>query len=294
MKDAGEPGRTAANCADFLQWALPRLGYAWPGFRRVRRHICKRIGRRLRELGLEDLEAYRYRLEAVPSEWNVLDGFCRISISRFGRDWPVFECLGGEVLPSLAAAATRRGEKKLKAWSVGCARGEEAYTLIAVWRRMVAASFPGTDLEILATDIDQAQLERACAACFSAGSLSELPEVWRRVMFEPVGEDYCVRVAFRERVRFERQDVREIPPSGDFDLILCRNLVLTYLDRAVRERVLAQLLERLILGGAFVIGARERLPTARPELGPWHPELGIFRRTMSADTQRLGGSTCHV
>lgn len=240
--------------------------------------MCRRIDRRLRELGLADLRQYQRRLDATPSEWKVLDGFCRISISRFGRDWPMFECLGRQVLPALARCATRRGDRVLRAWSAGCARGEEAYTLSAVWRRMVAASFPGLDLDILATDVDQGQLARACAACFEAGCLSELPASWRQAMFEPTGGELRVRALFREPVHFEPGDVRESLPPGRFDLILCRNLVLTYFDQAVRERVLEKLSDRLVPGGGFVIGARESLPVPGPRLVPWHADLGIFRR----------------
>jgi chemotaxis protein methyltransferase CheR len=69
-----------------LRWALPRLHLRWPGFRRVRRRVCRRIGRRVRELGLAETAPYRARLEADPREWGRLDALCRISISRFFRD----------------------------------------------------------------------------------------------------------------------------------------------------------------------------------------------------------------
>ena len=94
-----------AECVDFLQWALPRLGMRWPGFRKVRRQVCKRIDRRLRELGLPDLAAYRIRLGQDSTEWKFLDGACRITISRFYRDRGVFDALGANVLPALARAA---------------------------------------------------------------------------------------------------------------------------------------------------------------------------------------------
>ncbi len=90
------------ECIAFLQWALPKMGFRWPGFRKVRGQVCKRVGRRLKELGLADLEAYREYLEVHPDEWAILDGFCRITISRFFRDRDVYETLGSDVLPELA------------------------------------------------------------------------------------------------------------------------------------------------------------------------------------------------
>ena len=46
-------------CIQFLQWALPQLQLRWQGFRRVRKQVCKRISRRIAELGLVDEMAYR-------------------------------------------------------------------------------------------------------------------------------------------------------------------------------------------------------------------------------------------
>ena len=53
-----------ADCVLFLQWALPQIGLRWPGFRKVRGQVCKRVARRVRELGLPDLLAYRLRAPA--------------------------------------------------------------------------------------------------------------------------------------------------------------------------------------------------------------------------------------
>jgi hypothetical protein len=39
-----------AEGVEFLQWCLPRLGLRWPGFRKVRRQVYKRVARRLEEV----------------------------------------------------------------------------------------------------------------------------------------------------------------------------------------------------------------------------------------------------
>jgi len=51
------------SCIGFLQWVLPCLHMRWPGFRKVRRQVCKRIQKRLAELNLPDANAYRIYLE---------------------------------------------------------------------------------------------------------------------------------------------------------------------------------------------------------------------------------------
>lgn len=89
-----------ADCVAFLQWALPHLRLRWPGFRKVRKQVCKRIDRRCRELGLADIAAYRDYLASQPGEWPTLASMCRVSISRFYRDRAVFDQLAQVVLPA--------------------------------------------------------------------------------------------------------------------------------------------------------------------------------------------------
>lgn len=59
------------ECVQFLQQVLPRLRLQWPGFRKVRTQVCKRIQRRAKELGLADSLAYRAHLEIHRDEWDV-------------------------------------------------------------------------------------------------------------------------------------------------------------------------------------------------------------------------------
>ena len=111
------------DCTEFLQWALPRLGFRWPGFRKVRRQVCRRIRRRIAALDLEGFDDYRRYLETHAQEHAKLDRLCRITISRFYRDRRVFERLEREALSRLAANAQKR-RATVRAWSAGCASGE--------------------------------------------------------------------------------------------------------------------------------------------------------------------------
>jgi hypothetical protein len=124
---------TDADVVAFLQWALPTLRMRWPGFRKVRGQVRKRLARRLRELDLETLRDYEAHLEAHPEEWATLDGFCRITISRFYRDRGVFDTLRDRVLPDLGSIAEARRASVIRAWSAGCASGEEPYSLSLAW-----------------------------------------------------------------------------------------------------------------------------------------------------------------
>jgi chemotaxis protein methyltransferase CheR len=244
----------------FLQWSLPQIGLRWSGFRRVRRTVCKRLARRLRELDLADLDAYRAVLLQSPEEWTRLDGMCRIPISRFARDRAVFEALADDLLPALASNARAVGRRRLTAWSAGCASGEEPYSLAIVWRLAVAPSVPDVALTILATDIDATMLARARRACYGPGSLRELRPEWRVEAFEMRDGEECLDDRFRRDVTLRPGDLRVEMPRGPFDVILCRNLAFTYFDPQLARRTLQGLHRRLRPGALLIVGAHEQLP----------------------------------
>ena len=233
------------DCVAFLQWAIPRLGRRWAGYRKVRRQVCRRVRRRVEELGLDGFEAYRGRLEEDDGEWAVLDGLMNVTISRFNRDRGVFEFLRDEVL--------RPG---MRVWSAGCASGEEPYTLAVLC----------DGLDILATDVDPAMLRRAEAARFPASSLRELPN-----------RDAFIDGVLDERYRhvsFALHDVRDEPPAGPFDLVLCRNLAFTYFDDAAQHATLQRIAS---VTETLVIGAHEALPDGQRLFAPW--ARCVFRRS---------------
>lgn len=262
----------------FLQWCLPRLHLRWPGFRKVRRQVYKRIDRRLQQLGLAGLGEYRGYLEHHAEEWPVLDTLCWISISRFYRDKAVFAYLQRDVLPQVACAAIARGDKGLHCWSAGCAAGEEPYTLAVLWKQCLAAQFAELTLHIVATDIDPHALFRAEHACYPASSLHDLPPEWVKQAFTQVGQEFCLRPEYGEAVSFQQQDIREIIPDNLFDLILCRYLVFTYFDGPLQQQVLRRICDRLVVGGILVIGVRESLPAGGGDLEPLSSKLGVYQK----------------
>lgn len=267
---------TDEACVRFLQWALPRLQMRWPGFRKVRNQVRKRIIKRLTQLGLPNVSAYRNYLEKNPSEWQVLDTFCRITISRFFRDKGVFRQLGDIVLPALATQANNKGNACLRCWCAGCASGEEPYSLALLWHFIGRQKRQDLRLEIIATDIDCSILERAARAEYTAGSLRELPNDWVLKAFTEKKGKYVLRSDFLEYIRFSEQDIRKETPEGPFHLIMCRNLVFTYFDTILQREILSRIETGLLPGGALIIGIHETLPDYSEHFTPWVPHMPIF------------------
>lgn len=265
------------DCIAFLQWALPKLGFKWAGYRKVRRQVCKRVHRRIRELGLDGYGSYRAHLETQADEWGRLDKLCRITISRFFRDCGVFEALASEVLPELARITQDEG-RPLRAWSIGSASGEEAYSLIILWHLGLATKWPGVALEMVGTDTDPVMLERAAAARYSRGSLKDLPEGWCEKAFKHKDGKWCLKSKFKTGVAWLKQDIRQEAPDGPFDLVFCRNLAFTYFDDTQQRDTLARISRVLRSGGALALGAHEALLNNVPGFAPWPGARHIWLR----------------
>lgn len=266
------------DCTAFLQWALPCLERSWSGYRRVRRLVCKRLAQRLKALGLADLDAYRRHLANRPEEWRELDTLCGIPVSRFYRDRGVYDALERRILPALVETAAPRSA--LAAWSAGCASGEEPYTLALIWAIRLQPRFPEARLRIVATDSNAEVLARARAGCYARSSLKELPEDLRARGFDERDGAWCVRNRFRT-IDIIQQDLRERMPEGPFDLVLCRNVVLTYYLPPLRDVIMTRIVGCLRPGGALVVGAHEEIRPGLSDLAAWPGTRMIYRKRPS-------------
>lgn len=266
------------ECIEFLQWALPKLEMRWAGFRKVRKQVCKRINRRINELTLSNSSAYMRYLDSHPEEWSQLDSMCRITISRFYRDRGLFSHLEKDELPEIARKAIASGEKELRCWSIGCASGEEAYTVLLIWKERLKPGFPAMEIKIIASDSDPEMIRRAEAGCYTTGSMKDLPEDLMEAGFDRSGEQFCIKDRFKNKITFLNQDIREAMPDAPFHLILCRNLVFTYFNERLQQRILKEIRERLTPGGILVTGIHETLPAGSNDLFLSEaPHIGIYR-----------------
>jgi chemotaxis protein methyltransferase CheR len=265
-------------CIYFLQWALPHMQLRCQGFRRVRKQVCKRVGRRIAALGLADELAYRDYLHSHAVEWQTLGMLCRVTISRFYRDKSVFNQLGSELVPRLCDQLRLQGGKSLRCWSAGCARGEETYSLVLLWSFMLQDQYPEIAISINATDIDPVMIQQARKACYAFSSLKNLLPEWRQIAFTKIDDQYCLHNAYQRPVNFSLGDVENVVNTQSCHLVLCRNLVFTYFNVERQEQFLHRLQEQLTEGGVLVLGTHEHLPEGVSGWCQWRQRLPIYIR----------------
>jgi chemotaxis protein methyltransferase CheR len=229
------------------------------GFRKVRAQVCKRLSRRLKALELSGIDAYRTYLAEHREEWDHLDSLCRISISRFYRDRSIFEYVETHALPELADQIETLREHRFGVWCIGCAAGEEVYTLRLLWES-ARHHFPEIDFSILGTDVDAHQIERARIACYPESAVRELPGRFRQTAFAWKDHELCLFAQFRNCVEFRIQDIRREVPNEMFYLIFCRNVAFTYFGEEDQVLVTKAIQRSLLPGGLLVLGKHEQLP----------------------------------
>jgi chemotaxis protein methyltransferase CheR len=119
-----------------------------------------------------------------------------------------------------------------------------------------------------------------------------LPEQWRVAAFDATSAGWRLKPAHRDNVTFLRHDLREEPPDGPFDIVLCRNLAFTYFDDATQLTSAQRLRAALTEGGALVLGRHEGLPAGAPGFSPWSAGYKIYRALRAPQSVVALASRC--
>lgn len=241
--------------------------------------IKRRIAKRVRTLGIDDVRIYLSLLRHEAGELDTLLATLTIHVSQFFRNPSTFAAIE-RLLPELAARAKEDGEREIRVWSVGCAGGEEPYSLALLFETLA----PGLRISILGTDVSREVLEQARQGVFDSLRLTEVPPTTRERYFVPEAGKFRLDPQIRQRVRFESHNILSAAAYPPADLILCRN-VLIYFSRAEQENILRRFAASLGEGGVLVLGRSEALlGAARPMFRAEIPGERIYRRVAAPTT----------
>ncbi|MET0405229.1 MAG: CheR family methyltransferase [Cystobacter sp.] len=174
------------------------------------------------------------------------------------------------------SAALRRGTLRLRAWSAGCASGEESYSIAACLLNMVT---PGVQVEVLGTDLHEGRLAFARRGVYGNWSRREAGPLLYPVYQETTDGRVSVLDSVRAVTHFAQSNLLEplAEKHGQFDVIFCRN-VLTYFSPEAVHQAVRHLAHALVPGGYLLLGTVEmdNAPAGLVRVGP--PELQAFRR----------------
>ncbi|WP_075216210.1 CheR family methyltransferase [Mongoliimonas terrestris] len=232
--------------------------------------LAERVGARLKATGISDLGTYAARLADPadgPAEWAALVAEITIGETFFFRFAEQFAALRDVILPDILAR--NAGTQRLRVWSAGAATGAEAYSLAILVRDLLGDAAADWRLSIVGTDINETFLAKARAGVFNGWALRSLGPDERARWFDPGPGPgrFTLKRRYAALVRFEPHNLLHLLDGtsplqfSDFDLVLCRNVLIYFHPDTVAA--LVQALGRTLAdAGWLLLGHAEMNPAA--------------------------------
>jgi two-component system, chemotaxis family, CheB/CheR fusion protein len=263
-----------------LAHILAERGFDFTGYKRA--SLARRVRRRMDTIGITDYDDYLDRLVVQPDEFTALFNTVLINVTSFFRDVEAWDYLRTEIVPGLLA----RGDRApLRAWSAGCASGEEAYSLAMVLAEALGVDDFRDRVKIYATDVDEDALAQARQASYTADDLDAVPEELRERWFEAVGSRFVLHKDLRRAVIFGRNDLVQDAPISHVDVLMCRN-TLMYLNAETQAQVLGRLHFALSPHGVLFLGKAEMLLSHAAHFRPVELKRRFFAKNLAAPMER--------
>lgn len=248
--------------------------------------LYRRIERRMGIHQINKIAIYVRYLRENPAELEILFKELLIGVTNFFRDVEVWDQLKNKVLPSLFENLPHG--QVLRAWIPGCSTGEEAYSLAIVFKEAIEKAVPNKSfsLQIFATDLDAAAIEKARKGSFPSNIVADVSHDRLNRFFIRSGEQYRVNAEIREMVVFASQNVIRDPPFTKLDILSCRNLLI-YLDPELQKKLLALFHYSLNSGGLLLLGSAETNAAQSDLFSTVDSKFRIYKRSGSVRKEEL-------
>jgi chemotaxis protein methyltransferase CheR len=201
-----------------------------------------------------DVDAVVDRLRSDPARLEAIADVLRVGETRFYRDVSQWEALERTVTKGFL------DHDRLRGLSVGCSTGEETWTL-AMLLDEACAKTRGRSYRVVGMDRSEAALETARRGVYAAGAARDLPSDLRERYLRVDGDSLAVSEPLRAGCSFVLRDAMIGPPPGNYEVIVCKNLLIYFGDDAA-ERVLGLLFRSLAEDGMLLV-AKSEVPRVR-------------------------------
>jgi chemotaxis protein methyltransferase CheR len=238
--------------------------------------LFRRLRLRMLATKTKNYQEYTGLLEKKPDEFNRFLDALSINVTEFFRDPDVFDAVKKTVIPELIQRKEAGGNKVIRAWSAGCAYGQETYSLAILLKEALSER---TDfiVRVWGTDVDADALEKADKAEYLARDLKELDKNIVEKYFSPLGDDsFRVKEEITNMVKFHRHNFINDPPMKFMDIIFCRN-VMIYISHDQQHVLFHKFSEALHSKGYLVIGRVETI-WEKDLFVPVEPKQKIYQK----------------
>jgi len=279
LEDAGPEELPEQHAAQIDQIATVLRNVTGNDFHGYKRNtFFRRIQRRMQVLQIGDIDAYVARLRGDREEVQHLFQDLLIGVTRFFRDPQEFDVLERE-LPRLFDG--KGPDDQLRVWILGCATGEEAYSIGILLREHMAGLDNPPHVQIFATDLDARALAVARAGRYSHSISDHVRPDRLARWFVKEGDTYCAVKELREMCIFSPHNIVKDAPFSRIDLLSCRNLLI-YLNADLQNRVIPIFHFSLRSGGMLFLGSSENVTRHQKLFAPVDRKNRVFRRLDTA------------
>lgn len=222
--------------------------------------VISRLGKRLRDLGLDSYGQYLQRVKMDPNEETVMLNLLTTNVTHFFREPKQFQYLIDQVFPELLA----KKDKTVRCWSAGCATGEEAYTMGMLFREHFPREWR---IKILASDVCTASLKYGSDGLYTREQIQDIPKALLEKNFIRQGQDFRVAEDLRRMVFFKQINLfgpKVLPSRIIMDFIFCRN-VFIYFTKSTQKNAVELFFQHLAPGGHLFLGHSESIDTAQDQ-----------------------------
>lgn len=274
----------------FQQWTellAKRTGISLPESRRS--FLLTSLNIRMYELGIESYQTYFNHLLSGHEgniEWEILVDRLTVHETRFFRDEFGLKLIREGYLKQLDKSSNKK--QSVDIWSVGCATGEESYTLAFEVDKYLKDSGKNYFYSVIGSDISSTAINTARRAIYKSNRITNVPEAYlSEYFYKQEDKAYKVKEFIQKRVCFNQLNLLDLEKIkvGLMDIIFCQN-VLIYFKREQRLKMLNSLVKHLKPNGLLVLGAGEIHGWTHPEIEtvPFDSTLA-FRRIPSQESK---------
>jgi len=237
---------------------------------------------RMREIKYDDYQQYYDLINDERNglvEWETLVDRLTVHETRFWRNESIFKLIQDEYIEK--NDLLKNDSLNIQLWSVGCATGEEPYSLAMWFEHFCTMNGVKNKQGIHATDISLAALSSAREGIYPENRLTNLPDGYVNYYLTKAEQNkYQVKDNIKERVCFTKLNLMKVDsfPFSNFDIIVCQN-VMIYFDLELRVKLLNEFANYLKVGGILILGAGEVLGWEHPKMERIHFQSTLaFRR----------------
>lgn len=232
---------------EFHKWVHRELGINLSAYKPEQ--LNRRINSLMTRVGIKSLDEYTRVIKADPEQKQKFLDFITINVTEFFRNPELYLELENKIKSELLPKS-----QSLKVWSAACSIGCEPYTLAMILDKIA----PLGRHNIIATDIDNTILTKAKIGEYTKNEMKSVSNADLSKYFEIKDDKYYIDSKIKNKVTFKKHDLILDRYDKDFDLIVCRNVVI-YFNNDVKQEIYKKFSESLKKGGLLFVGATESI-----------------------------------